>query len=332
VTLAVLVVLLAMLSYEAYTIALARRVARESLPPNVGNFEPIRAPLEADPSREEFEFAVVGDPNASKTFERIIARLRGEPLSFLVLLGDMAPHARPRYHRFLLSRWVDALAVPFPVFCVVGNHDVDDAGFTLADFERTYGPSNCCFSHRGCLFILLRILDVPVGGTTTRESLEFLRSTLAARREGHDRVFLFLHVPPTLSKSIASRAFEGAEEFLALCDQYRVDYVFCGDHHGYARVRVRATAYLVSGGGGAPLRRRKSGHFYHAVVLRVGRDRVEERVLQVGKATFPWGHALKRLAIARYYPWMAANRRLATFLTACTVAVCGWLLWRLLSS
>ena len=47
-TLTVLIVLLAALSYEAFTIALARRVAKASLPPNVGNFDRIRAPLESD--------------------------------------------------------------------------------------------------------------------------------------------------------------------------------------------------------------------------------------------------------------------------------------------
>ena len=331
-TLTVLIVLLAALSYEAFTIALARRVAKASLPPNVGNFDRIRAPLESDPSREEFQFAVIGDPNASRTFERLLLGLRGEPLSFLVLLGDMVPHARERYHRFITSRWVDRLAAPFPVLCVLGNHDVDDQDFTLADFERLYGPTNCSFSHQGSLFVILRILDVPVGGTTTRESLDFLRSTLAARREAHDRVFLFMHVPPRLSKSIASRAFEGSDEFLALCEQYRVDYVFCGDYHGYARVRVGGTTCLVSGGGGAPLRARKFGQFHHAVVVKVGRDRVEERILPVQAPLLPLGHWLKRLAIARYYPWMAANWRLATFLTSSTIAVCFWLFWRLVAA
>ena len=328
-TLAVLVVLLAALSYEAYTIASARRVAKASLPPNVGNFERNRMPLETDPSREDFQFAVVGDPNASKTFERLLLALRGEPLSFLVLLGDMVPHARERYHRFVTSQWVDGPAVPFPVFCVLGDHVVEDGDFSLADFERMYGPSNCCFSYRGSLFVILRILDVPVGGTTTRESLDFLRSTLAARREAHDRVFLFMHVPPTLSKSIAARAFDGSEEFLALCEQYRVDYVFCGDYHGYARVAVRGMTCLVSGGGGAPLRRKKLGQFHHAVVLKVGSGRVEERILAVRPVLPPVGHWLKRLAIARYYPWMAANARLATFLTSSTIAFCFWLAWRL---
>ena len=49
----------------------------------------------------------------------------------------------------------------FPVFYVVGNHDVDAETFPISEFETNYGPTNFSFDYCGCLFIVLRILNEP---------------------------------------------------------------------------------------------------------------------------------------------------------------------------
>jgi hypothetical protein len=323
----VLSALAVVLLFEAYALVVNLTEGTGTLPPAFGNFERVRAPLENDKSRGEFSFAVLGDPQATETFEQIVEELKNEPLSFMVLLGDCVPHATPGDHRFFITEWSEELNVPFPVFYVVGNHDVDADRFPVSEFERTYGPSNFSFGYRGCLFIVLRVLDKPVGPRTTQESLEFLRSVLSTRRRDFGKVFVFMHIPPqTVSTDFSAREFEGANELVGLCDEYRVDYVITGDYHGYARVKVRDTTYLVTGGGGARLKAKKFGRFHHAIVLKVGHDSVSERILFMEHAGSGLEDRVERFALAEVHPWLASHWFLGIVLNAGLLGACFWLL------
>jgi len=193
---------------------------------------------------------------------------------------------------------------PYPVFFVVGNHDVDEEQFSLSDFERAYGPTNFWLSYRNCLLIFLRMLDDD--DYPTDVSLRFMESVLSSERSKHRFAFVFTHIPPPFCSDIHLRGFEGSRRFMEMCDRYKVDYVIAGDYHGYARARVRGTVYLVSGGGGARLRRQKFGRFHHALVIHVEDDRISEKILAVPEA-YDLEDKLECVALAEILPWLARN-------------------------
>jgi hypothetical protein len=324
--------LLSIMGFEAYALALARRQAGAELPQNFGNFERVRAPLERQQERGDFAFGVIGDPHGSETFVQIMSRLEHERLSFAAILGDLMEHPTREYHRCVMAEIAQDTSAPFPVFYVMGNHDVDEQDFPVSEFEKTYGPSNFWFSHRGCLFIVLRIVDKPLGPYTLSQSLRFLESVLAEQRARHEKVFILQHFPPPVSADFRARDYEGAAEEIRLCDRYRVDYVITGDFHGYARVKLRNTVYLITGGGGGRLTTRTFGRLHHAVVFNVGRESVSERILYSTNLGYEFSDLVERHAVNQVVRWLAGSPILAVAANVAMVGLCVLLIRSLIRS
>ena len=309
------------LLFESYTLIVGYTESNVALPATFGNFKRVRALLANNKQQGEFSFAVAGDIRGRGTFEQISEALKSEPLSFMLLLGDCILDGTPGYHRYLRAELTKELAMPFPVFYVVGNHDVNREKFPISEFEKVYGPTNFYFDYNGSLFIVLRILPEPY--YSTKESLAFLESLLSARRRNYDKVFVFMHIPPPISSDFSARNFENPGKLVALFDKFNVDYVIAADYHGYARVKVKNTVYLVTGAGGAPLKKRKFGMFHHAIVIKVGPDSVSERILFVnGQETFE--DTAEMNALAEVYPWLKENRTLAIILNMFILVSCFW--------
>lgn len=296
--------LILMFAFEAYILILVYTEGDAALPAMFGNFERVRALLETDDQREEFSFAVAGDTKGTGTFERLVGLLKDEPISFMVLLGDCVRNGSPRFHQYLRAELEKELRLPCPTFYVVGNHDVSKEEFPISRFEEVYGPTNFSFDYHGCLFIVLRILDKP--RYSTKESLIFLESVLSDRRRDYRKVFIFMHIPPPISTDFGVRSIENPDKLLALFDKFKVDYVIAGDYHGYSRVKYRDTVYLVTGGGGARLRKNKYSAFHHAVVIKVGQQEVSERILFT-KRNEELEDMMECCAMTVVYPWMKEN-------------------------
>jgi predicted phosphodiesterase len=298
---AVIAVLVGTFLLEAYTL-FVQSEGDSPLPENFGNFERNRAALEKQPNKEEFAFAVVGDTKSLGTFERIAKELRKMPLDFAVLLGDVAYEGTENAHRYLRAELAE-YAQPYPVFYVVGNHDVSPAGFTIRRFEETYGPSIFSFEYQGSLFIVLQILNEPF---SNEESIAFLTRLRDGQRAKHQRIFVFMHIPPPISSDFVARRFQGHAKLVDLLNQIGVDYVFAGDYHGYARVKLRDTIYIVSGGGGARLEAKLGKQFHHALVVRVGKGFVSERFVHVNR-DHDFEDFFEKAAIMHIWPWLVEN-------------------------
>jgi hypothetical protein len=292
--------LLSVLVAEAYAIIAVHAEGNADLPATFGNFERVRALLADNEDTEQFSFAVAGDIKGTGTFERLTGFLKAEPISFLVLLGDCVFNGRPGYHQYFRAELAEELCMSCPTFYVVGNHDVSDDQFPISRFEETYGPTNFSFEYRGDLFIVLRILHMP--HYSTKESLDFLESTLSAHQDEYNKIFVFMHIPPPVSTDFAARLFENTDRFLALCDRFKVDYVIAGDYHGYARVQRNDTVYLITGGGGSRLEK-VPGNFHHVIVITVNEHGVSERIFSTEKAE-ELEDIVECWAIGKAYPWM----------------------------
>lgn len=310
------IILALVFAFEGYTVVVQKE-GDLPLPRLFGNFPANRAALQDAREEGEFAFAVVGDTKSVGTFERITAELRKLPLDFAVLLGDCSYGGDEEHHRYFRAECAAEYALPFPVFYVVGNHDVSQDDFPISRFEDVYGPSIFSFEHRQCLFLVLRILNAPF---TNEESLNFLAKLRNADLGKYLHTFVFLHIPPPVSPTFEVRAFREAEQLVKLLDELGIDYVFAGDFHGYAQAKVHNTTYIVTGGGGAHLAERPSKQFHHALVLRVTPDSVDQRIIFVPPAN-DLEDRLEKLAITEIWPWMQCHSYLAIALNAVGVAV-----------
>lgn len=297
-------------AFEAYTV-IVKDEGDAPVPPLFGNFPANRAALDKQQGKGDFEFAAVGDVSSIGTFERIVSELRQEPLDFVFLLGDLSHEGTEEHHRYLRGE-LDEYVLPRPMFYVAGNHDVSPEKFPLKRFEEVYGPSIFSFEYRKCLFIVLRILDVP--HFNNKESLAFLAKFRKLDLGKYLHTFVFFHLPPSsISPYFRGHAFAEEKELLKLIDELGIDYVFTGDFHGFGQCKRKNTTYIVTGGGGSALRQKPDGQFYHATILHVTPNSVDMRILSVPH-TDDFEDYLEKTAITSVWPWIKHNAALAVAL------------------
>lgn len=269
--------------------------------------------IERAPVRYPIRFVVAGDsgawpdPTADGIFAALLSQVSQlDPApAFFVQLGDFAGPGTPERHDHYLSL-VAALSIPD--VCVVGNHDLDDAGGPEA-FERLHGPANFSFAYGHTRFVVLHSQpgvagEVEVRGADTPEGLEgpreedlaFLAHALDAAEEPH-RVVL-MHMPPYLDGRFAPHpdwGFRRREpEFLALLRAHGVKLVCSAHGLAFDACLHDGIRFVMSGGGGSGLcshfrgvctegagRPEDRGSLYHAVEIAISEaGAVSGRVLQ----------------------------------------------------
>jgi hypothetical protein len=283
-----------------------------TLPGSFGNFARVRSLLRKVQPNDDFTFAIAGDIRGTGTFELIVRELKRENPDFAVLLGDCAYNGNELEHQYLQVMLKSDYAMPFPVFYVLGNHDVSNKRFSVAQFEKSYGPSIFSFEYGRCLFIVLRAQEAPA---SNQESLEFLKGHSRQGLGKYRYRFVFMHIPPGVSDDFQARRLRESREFISAFEELGIDYVFTGDYHGYARVKRGRTSYLITGGGGARLDGGRGRQFHHAVMIHVGKGAISEKIIPVDKHVDP-RELLTRFAIVWFHPWVSAHRNAAIGLNA----------------
>ena len=309
--LAVVIIIALLLGFEVYAIAIGNAESQTDLPENYGNFQRNRDVLEQQAPKERFSFAIVGDTQVSGTFEILCDKLRDEPLSFMVILGDFVEDCRKENHDYFRYECIKKYRLPFPVFLVTGNREVaydereqDINKVSLIDFEEMYGKPNFSFEYNGCLFIGLCILPPPY---STRKSIDFLESTLVEKRKDNQKVFVFMHMPPVLKPDSTMACCENVQELVDIISKNKVDYVISAHYHGYRKTEYRGTVYLVSGGGGGDLDETETfGDLHHAIVLTVDHESVSEKVIFAQRSA-DISNAVKHFAVAELYPFFVQH-------------------------
>jgi hypothetical protein len=193
-----------------------------------------------------------------------------------------------------------------------------------------YGPANFYFKYRGCLFVIIR--DLP--SFTVGESIAFLQSVLLQEAGKYSRAFVFAHLPLPVSADLNFDTPKPAEakELMGLLDKYKVDYFVSGDYHGYARIRRKDTAYLVTGGGGASLEKNnKYCGFHHAVVITVEPEAVSEQIIYL-KDSYDKGDVIERFAMAELYPLLSGHGVLTVLANLLMVGGFFMCLWNVRST
>ena len=255
-----------------------------------------------------FSFFVVGDTKQNDFFEKLyIKYIRKELPTFGIVLGDFTNNPEVGFHRFFMEN-MSRLSLTSPLFLIVGDHDIATPdynvlfdSFTLKDFKETYGPPNFWFRYSSCLFIGVNNYD-------NEFYLDYLREVLSTEAADSRLIFVFMHIPPVsvLPPGI-QYGFINDGDFLALMDEFDVDYVICGNYRSYSRTRLNNTNYIISGGG-TDMYGYSYGDYYHALLFEVFPEegRVMERIYPMKRVLY-FSNTLKKASLVNFYPFFRNN-------------------------
>ena len=229
------------------------------------------------PADYSFSFVVFGDSQSgNQVFDRLISRVNQEKdLAFAVHLGDTIQYGGGETHADYLKH---EAKLKLKVYHVPGNHDL--AGQGDISFRKLLGPYYYSFDYKNSHFI---ILNNAFAESFTARQFTWLKKDLAATKKKH--IFIFMHRPvfdpSEIFTGYVMSGREVTEELMRLFDKYKVDYVFAGHLHCYAKEK-RGTVYIVSGGAGGRLHLpREWGGFHHYVKISVAGDKVSDEVIEV---------------------------------------------------
>lgn len=225
-----------------------------------------------------YSFVVFGDNQGNyRVLNDVLNRVKKENnLNFIVHTGDFVPYGE-KEHYIKYRQIMSELKLPY--YQVMGNHDGVRGGWK--NFLKYFGPFYYSFDYEGDRFILL---NNAFKESFDSQQFDWLKAELA--RPGARHKFVFMHKPVFDPSEIyrdhimSGRAV--TEELLKLFSKYKVDYVFAGHIHGYARAERDGVTYIVSGGAGAPLYLpRDFGGFNHYVRIEVEKNKVWDKVVKI---------------------------------------------------
>jgi 3',5'-cyclic AMP phosphodiesterase CpdA len=225
-----------------------------------------------------FSFVVFGDNrDGDKTFQALIARVNQERgIIFAVNTGDFVSHGRANEYA-AYQQMISKLKVP--IYNVLGNHDGVGGGWRI--FQKLFGALYYSFDYEGSHFV---ILNNAFRESFDREQFEWLKNDLAGSKAKFK--FVFMHRPTfDPSEIYKSHIMSGravTEALMKVFQKYRVDYVFAGHIHGYAKAEKGGVTYIVTGGAGAPLHLPPDfGGYYHYVRVDVDDRKIQDAVVRI---------------------------------------------------
>ena len=265
-------------------------------------------PLEdSKPGSEGFiRFAILGDCHS---FRRPLARFRDAVESdgdydFAVQLGDFVDYDESLAYHHYLSRVSPKSFKQTPLFLVRGNHEAIAFNLEPSDrFLELVPQADVGFVFRRTLFLILDSAHATITENTRAFAVDALKKFRAATPSG--RVFVFTHIPPTISGTHCEDMSKGATEFLSrLCRDYAVDFLIAGHVHREHRASLgrEGTTVIVDGSGGGSLPDPSPSVHYLEVIVPGKRDaeviirkhRLEREPLWQAKLDYMWHVTLLR--------------------------------------
>ncbi len=233
--------------------------------------------------QERFDFIVVGDTQPgephefSEYFFRMIEEWNILNPPFMVSLGDLILGGAIEG---LDSQWkefeqiIARLQVPF--FPTPGNHDISNKE-SEEIYKLRIGPVCYAFSYGNARFIFLNTEEPGQVDTFSDIQIEWLKKELSKLKEKH--LFIFFHKPYFVDPN--HRGWSAIEPLL---QSFPSVFVFAGHEHLYMNLGRRGNIhYVISGGGGGPIRTApEEGGFHHYLWVQVNGDTVSWSVMKPG--------------------------------------------------
>lgn len=232
----------------------------------------------ASSSVEGFSFVVFGDNrDGDNVFMDLLNKIKtDEKIRFAVNTGDFVPGGKKEEYINYLSM---IAGFPLKIYQVPGNHDMVGRGYKY--FAGYFGPDYYSFDCGNSHFI---VLNNALKESFDAGQFAWMRRDLAGTKK--ENKFVFMHRPcfdPTeIYKNYTMSGRKIVEELMGLFEKFRVDYVFAGHIHGYARTSRNGVVYVVTAGAGAPLYLPVNlGGYYHYVRIKVDGSSIKDEVVKI---------------------------------------------------
>ena len=229
----------------------------------------------------QFGFAVFGDNRGGyEVLTKILSAIsRDKAVQFGIDGGDLVSMGYAKQYRRYLSTIARASK---PVLTVIGNHEIPWYGGE-SNYAQYMGRSYYAFVFGNSAFIVLD--DADEKGLGKKQRAWLTAQLKQAQKYAHR--FVFLHVPlydprkGEYAKGHSIKKRKNAQWLNDTFDRYHVSMVFASHIHFYFRGHWHQTPYIISGGGGAPLKHYKDKGFYHYIKVTVNGDKVDYHVVHI---------------------------------------------------
>jgi 3',5'-cyclic AMP phosphodiesterase CpdA len=165
--------------------------------------------------------------------------------------GDLVKNGRKAANWVTFNNIVSRLPSTTSIYPALGNHEYGSKlyfdNFELPGNERWYSVDDIS----GFNFVVLDTGSNLAAGST---QLQWLQSELSSSVSSTDYTVVMFHYPLFTTGKHGPDEKGIAGDLVPLFEQYGVDAVFNGHDHNYERFTVNGIRYIVTGGGGAPLR------------------------------------------------------------------------------
>lgn len=226
-----------------------------------------------------FRFVVYGDTRSRAASHRaVVNALVSEGAEWAIHTGDLLDDGREEDQWQSFFELERELLRSTPMLPVIGNHEIARPGSNGVDLYRRYvrcAPSNespqpelhYAFSWANVHLVLVNGYD----DFTEEATVRWLEAQLASARRAADEhrgwVLFVSHWGPRSSGPHGENRPFLRGNVAELLRRYRVDLAVSGHDHLYERGDDQGLRYVVSGGGGSPLYRRRFEREYARTVV-----------------------------------------------------------------
>ncbi|MGD8353145.1 MAG: metallophosphoesterase [Pseudomonadota bacterium] len=185
--------------------------------------------------------------------------------------GDLVTDGRLADNWITFNDIASQLPSGTPIYPALGNHEHESElyfdNFELPGNERWYAVDDL----PGVKFIVLDSgsdLSSATNADPASEQYAWLESELKSSVSDTVYTLVAFHYPLYSTGYHGSDEKDLADDLVPLFEQYGVDAVFNGHDHDYERSTVDGIRYIVTGGGGAPLRNQAGTSEYSDVFAK----------------------------------------------------------------
>jgi 3',5'-cyclic AMP phosphodiesterase CpdA len=240
---------------------------------------PVHGPIERPPSGPRDSFVVIGDTQRSLWVEEhVVGREQNdrgrvelvdqlvsqENPAFVVHLGDLVAKASPPHFRYFDELMAPIRAARIPIFPVLGNHEYfgegRDPSRAMRLRFRDLNQGGYYAKRWGRIGLVW--LDSNLSGRAAARQSEWLRRTLLALDRSADVTYalIFSHHSPFTNGVDRHGHLALRRELLPwIRASAKAVAVLSAHVHGYERFDLQGLSLIVSGGGGGPRVRYRTG-------------------------------------------------------------------------
>lgn len=206
-------------------------------------------------ARSPISFVAMGDTRSDHaTHARLATRLLEEAPEFVISTGDLVGDGTLETDWAFFFQAEGELLRSTPFFPAMGNHDARGL-LNETMLTRWFGRDRYYEVVAGPVIFLFVDSTLAYGGGSAQHA--WLRSRLdaaaSAKADGRASWIVVLHHHPAFSSAGHGSEPDVQRELVPLYEAAAVDLVLNGHDHVYERLERNGIAYIVTGGGGAPL-------------------------------------------------------------------------------